>query len=220
MKRILSAAAALMLVLCIGGCSKTGGSEASESSSASAQSSEGSSVQLSVTPAEKSKPDESYIMTDELFTDNFKGKEFLAYKTHDCFYFADDDCNRVKSSDIDSLPVEHGEFLLINADGVIYNGGVAGYVDYPSIEKINSAKKLSMQEVFDKYDVPELSGITLSYKNNIVRYTSGDKTYLILKNGAPNATTFDIYLDGALVGSSDELVGMSDIPAYIDGLKT
>ena len=220
MRRIITAAAALMLVLCIGGCSKTGDSDASESSSVSAQSSEGSSVLLSDSQPAKSEPDESYIMTDELFTDNFKDRELLAYKTHDCFYFADSGCNRVKSSDIDSLPVENGEFLLINADGVIYNGGVAGYVDYPSIEKINSAKKLSMQEVFDKYDVPELSGITLSYNNNIVRYNSGDKVYLILKNGAPIATTFDIYLDGALVGSSDELAGVSDIPAYIDGLKT
>ena len=220
MKRIITASAALFLAMCIGGCSGSGGNEHPDSSSVSVQSSEGSLVQLSDSQPAKSEPDESYIMTDELFTDNFKDKELLAYKTHDCFYFADNDCNRVNSSDIDSLPVENGEFLLINADGVIYNGGVAGYVDYPSIERINSAKKLSMQEVFDKYDVPELSGITLSYKNNIVRYTSGDKVYLILKNGAPLATTFDIYLDGALVGSSDELVGMSDIPAYIDGLKT
>ena len=163
--------------------------------------------------------EESSYIVDELFVDGFENKEFLVYKTHDKYYVADEYSHSINLSDADSLSLKNGEFLLINADGEFYNGGVAGFIDEPMIHKVNSSEKLTMQQVFETYNYPELADIELSYKNNIVKHTFGNHVYLILKNGSPMATTYDIYMDSELMGSFEELYEQENLIEFVESLN-
>ena len=163
--------------------------------------------------------EESSYIVDELFVDGFENKEFLVYKTHDKYYVADEYSHSINLSDADSLSLKNGEFLLINADGEFYNGGVAGHIDDPMIHKVNSSEKLTMQQVFETYNYPELADIELSYKNNIVKHTFGNHVYLILKNGSPMATTYDIYMDSELMGSFEKLYEQENLIEFVESLN-
>ena len=163
--------------------------------------------------------EESSYIVDELFVDGFENKEFLVYKTHDKYYVADEYSHSINLSDADSLSLKNGEFLLINADGEFYNGGVAGFIDEPMIHKVNSSEKLTMQQVFETYNYPELADIELSYKNNIVKHTFGNHVYLILKNGSPMATTYDIYMDSELMGSFEKLYEQENLIEFVESLN-
>ena len=163
--------------------------------------------------------EESIYVTDELFAEGFENKEFLVYKTHDNCYIEGEFVYAVNMADTDSISLKNGEFLLINADGEFYNGEVAGFMDTPMIHKINSSKKLTMQQVFEIYDYPELADIEFSYKNHIVKHTFGNHVYLILKNGSPIATTYDIYMDSELIGSFEKLDEQENLIEFVERLN-
>ena len=109
--------------------------------------------------------EESIYVTDQLFVEGFEGKEFLIYKTHDEYYISGRPFISVGVPDENYDSLKNGEFLLINADGVYYTGGVGGFDHEPNIQKVNSSEKLTVQQVFDKYDYPDLMNTELSLLN-------------------------------------------------------
>ena len=165
--------------------------------------------------------EESIYVTDQLFVEGFEGKEFLVYKTHDeCYTAGEPFLNAVTSDENNSI--KNGEFLLINADGAFYTGGVGGFDHDPIIYQVNSTEKLTMQQVFDKYDYPDLMNTELSLLNEIVRYISGDHVYLILKSNEYLEETynlFDIYRDSEYIGSYDllEQENLTDTISFLNG---
>ena len=172
--KIISVIMILFVLSVMNGCSSRSRNELSEqvseitiSSDVSQKDERGYSAESSVPSVVSERVEESIYVTDELFAEGFENKEFLVYKTHDNCYIEGEFVYAVNMADTDSISLKNGEFLLINADGEFYNGGVAGFMDTPMIHKINSSKKLTMQQVFEIYDYPELADIEFSYKNHI-----------------------------------------------------
>lgn len=163
---------------------------------------------------------DDYGFPDAMYTDGFENEEFLIYKTQDRYYTSDKekDLHVLDNNKIKSIGLENGEFVLIKADGTFYTGGVAGYYHDPMIDSINSAEKLTWKQVFEKYDIPELSETKLSKNDNISKYTSGDDVYLILRKFSKQP--YDIYLNSEFLISADEkLCEAENIPDYIEKLK-
>ena len=87
------------------------------------------------------------------------------------------------------------------------------------MESINYTEKLTWKQVFEKYDIPELSETKLSKNDNISKYTSGDDVYLILRKFSKQP--YDIYLNSEFLISADEkLCEAENIPDYIEKLKS
>lgn len=144
---------------------------------------------------------------DEIFIDDVKKQEFIVFKTHDIYYHANGEINQELNFSKDVVPLElnNGEFAVIVGDAQIENGGIAGFVDYTSITKIRSQEKLSLNEAINKLDIPELDSSNFSLSSKIIKYTSGEDIYIIFKNGAPIATTFDIYRNSVFLTSVEHL---------------
>ena len=161
---------------------------------------------------------------DEIYIDNVKKQEFIVFKTHDIYYHANGEINQKLNFSEDVVPLEmnNGEFAVIFGDARIENGGIAGFVDRATITKIRSQKKLSLNEAIDKLDIPELSNNNFDLSTKIIKYTSGDDIYIIFKNGAPIATTFDIYRNSVFLKSVEHLeeYETQELCNLLEGLET
>ena len=144
---------------------------------------------------------------DEIFIDDVKKQEFIVFKTHDIYYHANGEINQKLnfSEDVVPLKLNNGEFAVIFGDARIENGGIAGFVDRATITKIRSQEKLSLDDAIDKLNIPELNNNNFDLSTKIIKYTSGNNIYIIFKNGAPIATTFDIYRNSVFVKSVERL---------------
>ncbi len=160
---------------------------------------------------------------DEIFIDDVKKQEFIVFKTHD-IYHANGEINQELNFSEDVVPLElnNGEFAVIVGDARVENGGIAGFVDYTVVTKIRSQKKLSLDDAIDKLDIPELSNNNFDLSTKIIKYTSSDDIYIIFKNGAPIATTFDIYRNSVFLKSIEDLdkYEIQELYDLLDKLET
>ena len=240
MKRRIIVVMAITLALFMHGCSQNTGEKSSSPEPSSKvgetkvistpeskteskiESKTESSIESQIESSSESKVEsiDDYGFPDAMYTEGFENEEFLIYKTQDRYYTSDkeNDLHVLDNNKIKSIGLENGEFVLIKADGTFYTGGVAGYYHDPMIDSINSAEKLTWEQVFEKYDIPELSETKFSYNDAVSKYTSGDDVYLILRKFSKQP--YDIYLNSEFLISADEkLCEAENIPDYIEKLK-
>lgn len=232
MKRRIIAVMAITLALFMNGCSQNTGEKSSSQEASSKvgetkvistpESKTESSIESQIESSSESKVEsiDDYGFPDAIYTEGFENEEFLIYKTQDRYYTSDkeNDLHVLDNNKIKSIGLENGEFVLIKADGTFYTGGVAGYYHDPMMESINYTEKLTREQMFEKYDIPELSETKLSKNDNISKYTSGDDVYLILRKFSKQP--YDIYLNSEFLISADEkLCEAENIPDYIEKLK-
>ncbi len=162
----------------------------------------------------------SSVIMDDMYTDYVNDKEFIVFKTHDKLYETDGDFNSIDfSKGVEPLALNNGEFARFNADVRIDNGGIAGYCNKPTVQKIHSQKKITLDDAIKECSIPEITEIEFSLATVISRYSADkDTTYLIFRNNAPIATTFDIYRNGEFVTSYERLDKVEDIQKFLNNL--
>lgn len=123
---------------------------------------------------------------DERIDDNITGEyvkkqEFIIFRCDENFYYANsEDIREIYfSNKLTSPELENGEFASITGDAEILNGGICGFHNATSIEKIRSFEKLSLDDAIDKLNLQELSKQSFTHKREIVKYTSGNDVYII-----------------------------------------
>lgn len=77
--------------------------------------------------------------TDELYKDSKSGAELEVYKKDGHVYTVDGDYEIAELAGNSDL--EEGKHYKVTADVTYLNGGVAGYVDYPQIDRIISIEE-------------------------------------------------------------------------------
>ena len=140
-----------------------------------------------------------YIV-DELFTTNVNDVSFTLFRVSDTYFLSRDEAPgwvRVEGEVPEEAELSDFGFARVNADLVIYNGGVAGFNNAPHIKDINSFEKISYTDaekegLFADYDTNDMyfSGIRVFKYGERKFYLvySAPKTYYLYEEGKPLGT--------------------------------
>ncbi|MCR5629722.1 hypothetical protein [Eubacterium sp.] len=147
------------------------------------------------------------VVYDQLFYGSEKNVEFTLFRSGDSYFLCRDnnstdntnkdgevittDWNRVEWEIPEEIKIKDFEFLHVKADLTILNGGEAGYLNDPVIDKVYEQKAMTYDEamqkkIIDKYDCSTkyFTGPRI-YENNgdsfIIVY-SNYKNYRLYKN--------------------------------------
>ena len=82
--------------------------------------------------------------TDELYKDSQSNVELEVYKQDGLVYTVEYDYEIPELADNEEM--EEGKHYILTADVTFLNGGVAGYVDYPQIDRIISIEEAPGEE--------------------------------------------------------------------------
>ena len=133
--------------------------------------------------------------TDQMWSDTVAGAELYVFPYEE---------KLITVQDPVSIPMpltealEDGKFYRVIADVTYLNGGIAGYVNYPQVEHVESCTEVSP----DSLDLPSLEEGPYGLRR-IGDYADGDLFFYELGIKA-------VWKDGAWVWSYDDVVTLSD----------
>ena len=147
------------------------------------------------------------VIYDELFYDSADGVDFIIGRFGDTYLICEDG-NSTWSALASGAPAEiqlnDMEFGSCNADMVYLDGGIAGYIHAPTIDKVNRFQMIPYSDVeqkrlFPKYDpkVDYFSGPRL--------WNTADGTYCVVYE---NYGDYRLYKDGKFVNSYENAYEM------------
>ena len=133
--------------------------------------------------------------TDQMWSDTVAGAELYIFPYEDQLI-------TVRDPESIDMPLtealEDGKFYKVVADVTYLNGGIAGYVNYPQIEHVESCEEVSP----DAMDLPSIEEGPYGL-SRIGDYADGDLFFYELGIKA-------VWKDGAWVWSYDDVVTLSD----------
>lgn len=144
---------------------------------------------------------------DSMRTENINDYSFPIFKINDEYYEAGGLCNQV----FGKYPeMNNGEFAIIVADVVKYEGGEAGYTGNLDIKVLKSCQIISPDDASQKFDIPEITRFNFSYDNRLLMYHSdSDLFYVFAYKGE-----YWVYKNQEFVGSYDNLAAQ-----FLESLK-
>ena len=143
---------------------------------------------------------QNVYMVDELFTTNESDICFTLFRIGDTYFLSRDETPgwvRVEGAVPEEAELSDFGFARVNADLVIYNGGVAGFNNAPHIKNINSFEKISYTDaekegLFADYDPGDM------YFAGPRVYDDGERKFYIVYC-VPHE--YYLYEDGSLLGT-------------------
>lgn len=151
---------------------------------------------------------------DEIYETNIGKQEFIVFRSEKSVYSIGDECKEVLGDDTLLSVLKEGEFAEVTAKVSVINGGIAGFEDNYSIDRLISYDVINLDKATEKCDIPEFKTATLNYNNRLAVYNNNDKHFLIFYD----MKNYIIYEGSSRIAVYQKSSETVDVPSFIDNI--